>query len=118
MAQFFEYLGENQLKMKKIINSFLVCGLLLATTGAYAQTTVGQDLKNAGKDVGKAGKKVGNKTAEVASKGASKVADQQLKDKVGPNGEVIYVNGKEQYYWVDGKGKHQFISKSELKDKY
>ncbi len=105
--------------MKKITHSLLICGLMLIAGGAYAQekSTVGQDLKSAGKDVGHAGKKVGNKTAEIASKGASKVADQELKDKAGPNGETIYVNGKDQYYWVDGKGKHRFISKSKLKDK-
>ncbi len=104
--------------MKKSIGTTLFAALALLTSTANAQEqSVGKDLKDAGKSVGHAGKKVGNKTASIASKGASTVADQRMKDKVGPNGETVYVNGKDQYYWVDGKGKHQMISKGELRDK-
>lgn len=105
--------------MKNVLKASLFAAVTLFATTANAQeqTTAGQDLKNAGKSVGKAGKKVGKKTASVASKGASTVADQKLKDKTGPNGETIYMNGKEEYYWVDDKGAHQYISKSDLKDK-
>jgi hypothetical protein len=99
--------------MKTKLYGALIAGLLLTGIqgSAQEQTSAGQDLKNAGK-------KIGHKTASVASKGASKVADQQLKDKVGPNGEVVYVNGKSQYYWVDGKGRHRFLTENQLKDKY
>lgn len=106
------------------MNKLLVIALCLAlgyTVPATAQekkkTTVGQDLKNAGKAVGKAGKKVGNQTAELASKGASKVVDKTYKDKVGPDGQTIYIDKHSKYYWVDDKGHHVYIKKSELKDK-
>jgi protein involved in temperature-dependent protein secretion len=98
--------------MKKSIYS-LLAALLITGTQAFAQekTTATQDLKNAGK-------KIGNKTASIASKGASKIADQQLKDKVGPNGEAVYINGKRRYYWIDGKGRHRYITEKQLKNKY
>lgn len=105
--------------MKKLAGIIGFSTIMLFAGSAFAQEkqTVGQDLKNAGKDVGKAGKKVGNKTAEVASKGASKVADQQYKDKVGPGGETIYIDGHSRYYYVDGKGKHVYVKESELVNK-
>lgn len=62
-------------------------------------------------------KKAGNKTAEVASKAASKVADQELKDKEGPGGQTIYVNGHNQYYWIDKKGHKKYVSANDLRPK-
>lgn len=105
--------------MKKLFTAFLVAAFTLTAgiAGAQEKSTVGSDLKDAGKSVGHAGKKVGNKTAEIASKGASKVADQELKDKTTATGERVFVNGKDQYYWVDGKGKHRFVTKASLKAK-
>ena len=94
----------------------LVVGLAFAGTASQAQA-----VRNAAEDVKdgtvKAAKKVGNETAELASKGASKIADQEYKDKVGPHGETIYIDGHARYYWIDEKGHKQYVSKSKLKDK-
>jgi hypothetical protein len=62
-------------------------------------------------------KAVGNKTAELASKGKANVTDKPVKDKVGPNGEKIYVDDGSRYYFVDRKGRRHFISESALKNK-
>lgn len=74
-------------------------------------------IKKAAKSVGKAATKVGNKTAEVASKGASKVADQVHKSKVGPGGQTIYIDGRSRYYYVNDKGGKVYVEATALKDK-
>jgi len=67
--------------------------------------------------VKKAAKATGNKTAELASKGKSKVTDQVYKNKVGPNGQTIYIDDHSRYYWVDKKGHRDCVAEVELKDK-
>lgn len=73
--------------------------------------------KKVGKATAKGAKTVGNKTAEVASKGKAKVTDERHKDKVGPNGEVIYIDNHSKYYWVDKKGNRHYVTDTELKMK-
>jgi len=67
--------------------------------------------------VKKTAKKVGNKTAEVASKGKATVTDKVYKDKVGPEGQTIYIDGHSRYYWIDKKGHRNYVTEVELKDK-
>ena len=93
--------------MKKIFSICLVTLFLGFATTAAAQDDTSK--------VKKAAKKTANKTAEVASKGVAKVADQELKDKAGPTGEKIYINGQSKYYYVDKKGHKQYLKESELK---
>jgi hypothetical protein len=99
--------------MKKIFGIFLMTFFL-----GYASTALAQDEdKSTKKEVKKAAKKTGNKTAEVASKGKAKITDQKHKDKVGPNGETIYIDNHAKYYWVDKKGRRHYVTEAELKDK-
>ena len=110
--------------MKKVIGiSLFLFGL---TTVGMAQDKdhtkeIRQDVshtaKAGAKDVKKGAKAVGHKTAEVVSKGKSKVVDKTLKDKVGPNGETIYIDDHNKYYWIDKKGHKNYIKEEELKDK-
>lgn len=83
-------------------------------------TTVAKDLEHAGmkatKAVEKTANKVGNKTAEVASKGKSAVVDKVYKNKKGPNGEKIFIDGDSKYYFVDKKGKKAYVAESKLVD--
>jgi hypothetical protein len=112
--------------MKKIVAIAMVM-LLLGFASANAQETESavkkeikkgeQNVKKAGKEIKKDTKKAANKTAEVASKGKSKVVDKTYKDKVGPNGETIYIDKYSKYYWVDEKGHKKYVDVSELKDK-
>src|SRR3989337_2962108 len=95
--------------MKKIFSICLVTLFL-----GFSTTTLAQDDTS---KVKKAAKKTGNKTAEVASKGKAKVTDQRHKDKVGPNGETIYIDNHSKYYWVDKKGRRHYVTEDALKPK-
>jgi len=99
--------------MKKLIGiALIVAGLGLASN-VQAQSTA----KKVGNKVEKGAKKAGHKTAEVASKGKSKVTHTVYEGKVGPNGETIYIDQSNRYYWVDKKGKKHFIQSEQLKDR-
>ena len=91
--------------MKKIFLAALFIGCI----GAVQAQSVTQDVK-------KGAKKVGHKTAEVASKGKAHITDQKFKDKVGPNGEVIYIDKHDKYYWIDKKGHKHYITADKLTD--
>ncbi|OQP52879.1 hypothetical protein A4H97_24610 [Niastella yeongjuensis] len=95
--------------MKKFIGiSILV--LLAGFSQVNAQSTTSK----VGTDVKDGAVKAGNKTAEVASKGKAAVTDQVYKDKVGPNGETIYIDKHSKYYWIDKKGHKVPIEKDKL----
>jgi hypothetical protein len=99
--------------MKKIFKISLFAAALFTAVQVNAQSTP----KKVGKDIGKAAKKVGNKTSEVASKGAAGVVDKKYEGKVAPNGEQIYIDKNSAYYYVNKKGHHIYVKKSELVDK-
>ncbi|MER3464319.1 MAG: hypothetical protein C4329_07845 [Chitinophagaceae bacterium] len=103
--------------MKKILFAgIILCGMTMAS---HAQT-VGQDIKEGVKTgahaVKKGAKKVAHKTAELASKGKAHITDQKYKDKVGPRGEVIYIDKHDKYYWIDKKGHKHYIMANKLKN--
>ncbi|RPD51306.1 hypothetical protein [Paracnuella aquatica] len=109
------------MKTKKILMAGAVLLALGITAPAVAQEETAKEVKQAGKKAGKAVKKgaqkAGAKTAEVASKGKSKITDAEHKDKVGPNGEVIYIDNHARTYWVDKNGRRHYVVAAELKDK-
>jgi len=94
--------------MKKVINIALLMFSL-----SYLNLAQGQ-VKN---EVKKDAKKVGNKTEEIASKAKSKIVDKEYADKVGPDGQTIYIDKHSKYYWVDKKGNKSYIKKADLKNK-
>ena len=53
----------------------------------------------------------------MASKGKAKVTDERHKDKVGPNGETIYIDNHAKFYWVDKKGRRHYVNEAALKPK-
>ena len=109
--------------MKKIIglSLFLFLGFASVTnaqsTVKKAEHDVKTGAKKAGHGVKTGAKTAGNKTAELASKGKSKVADKTVHDKMGPDGQTIYINDEGKYYWVDKKGHHQYVTEAQLKTK-
>jgi hypothetical protein len=107
----------NYVTMKKLIGFSLFLFLLAAAPDVQAQSKVKEAGKDVKKTTKKGAKKVGNKTAEVASKGKAKATDQVYKDKVGPNGETIYMDNHDRYYWVDKKGKRHYLPFADLRDK-
>lgn len=100
--------------MKKIIAASVVSLCLLGFSySGHAQSTADKVEATTKKDA----KKVGHKTAELASKGKSRVTDKVYKDKVGPAGQTIYIDGHSRYYWVDKRGHRRFVEEADLKDK-
>ena len=104
--------------MKKIV-VIVSCMIFLGFISANAQEDgkVKKVAKSTGHAVGKAAKKVGNKTAEVASKGTAKVKDKTYKDKVGPDGQTIYIDDHSRYYWIDKKGHRNYVKETDLRAK-
>lgn len=103
---------------KKLFILFLV----FFTVKLYAQDSTEKSgfkdaLKKTGKAIGKGAKAAGNKTAELASKGKAAVVDKVVEDKQGPDGQKIYVNKDEEYYWIDKKGHKHFVTEEELVEK-
>jgi len=96
--------------MKKIIGIGIMSFFLGLSATSYSQEKVKEEIK-------KDAKKVGNKTAEVASKSKAKITDQKHKDKVGPNGQTIYIDNHSKYYWVDKKGRRHYVVEGDLKVK-
>ena len=84
---------------------------------SFAAVTNAQTVKHAEQDMKHTATEAGNKTAELASKGAAKVTDKTYKDKVGPNGQTIYIDEHSKYYWIDKKGHRHFVRKSELRNR-
>lgn len=96
--------------MKKLLGLVVLAVSLTISSAGYAQEKAKEEVK-------KDAKKVGNKTAEVASKGKAKVTDEVYKDKVGPDGQTVYIDNHSKYYWVDKKGHRHYATEAELKPK-
>ena len=79
------------------------------------KTEVGKALQHTGKAIDKGAKSVGNKTAEVAVKGASKVGDKTWKGKMAPDGSDVYINAKNEKYYVNSKGAKIWLKSSQIK---
>ncbi|MBL4678913.1 MAG: hypothetical protein JKY70_22380 [Mucilaginibacter sp.] len=111
--------------MKKLFKTALFAALLFAASSVMAQThkdttlpqKAGTAAKKGWKATKKAGSAVGNKTAELASKGASAVSDKKYDEKVGPQGQTIYIDKNSAYYYVNKKGHHIYVPKAKLVDK-
>ncbi|WP_316804087.1 hypothetical protein [Pedobacter nototheniae] len=99
-----------------------VFGLLtLALVGGLTLSVNAQEKKSgvekAGQAIGKTADKVGKKTAEVAVKGASKVADKVYKGKMAPDGSDVYINSKNEKYYVNKKGAKIWLKASQIKNR-
>ena len=101
--------------MKKLFVIVLGVAALGFSLTAHAQTH--RNDSTAGQHIKKDAQKVGDKTSEVAAKGAAKVTDKVYADKVGPNGQTIYIDKHSRYYWIDNKGRKNYVEHSALKDK-
>lgn len=100
--------------MKKVFGLALIAVLGISAP-SFAQSKVEKGTKKAWKGTKKAGKAVGHKTAEVSSKGAARVTDKKSDEWTGPQGQTIYVDDVNRFYWVNGRGKRIYVSESALK---
>lgn len=110
--------------MKKLIGIPAFLFFVGLSSATYAQSKVDkaadkveESAKTAGHEIKKGAKKTAHKTAEIASKGKAKVTDEVYKDKVGPNGQTVYIDNHSQYYWIDKKGHRHYVKETQLKDK-
>ncbi|RZK65032.1 MULTISPECIES: hypothetical protein [Pedobacter] len=92
-------------------------GVTLSVNAQEKKTDVGKALDKTGKAIGKGAKSVGNKTAEVAVKGGSKVADKTWKGKMAPDGTDVYINSKNEKYYVNSKGAKIWLKPSQIKNR-
>lgn len=115
--------------MKKFMATAIVLAFLGISAPLFAQDdTTKSTVEKAGKSVKKGAKKawkgtknvakkVGNETAETATKAKAEVTDKEAEGWQGPNGEKIYVDDGNKYYWISEKGKRMWISEDKLKKK-
>jgi len=85
--------------MKKLITLAVVTVCLAFSSVTYAQN------------------KTKSSTKDQSKKESSQGKDKISKDKVGPNGEQIYVTTVARYYWIDDKGVRHYVEEVELKPK-
>lgn len=101
----------------KLVVGFLSCALCVGVSlGANAQTHKNGVERTADK-TGKVITKAAHKTAEVAVKGEAKVADKIWKGKMAPNGSDVYINNKNEKYYVNKKGAKIWLKASQIKNR-
>jgi hypothetical protein len=59
---------------------------------------------------------VGDDISNAAGNVGAEIKDKPYVDKVGPNGERIYMDRHSKYYYINSEGKKVFITKLEMKD--
>lgn len=107
------------MKTKKYLMSLAAMAVMTSVTFiANAQekkTEAGKVIQKTGKAVEKGAKSVGNKTAEVTVKGGAKVVDQTFKGKMAPDGSNVYIDGKNNKYYVNKKGAKVYLKASQIR---
>lgn len=68
-------------------------------------------------NIEKEAEEAGDAISEAAAKAAAAITDQKLDNKVGPNGQTVYVDEHAKYYYINKEGKKVFITRLQLKDK-
>jgi vacuolar-type H+-ATPase subunit H len=76
-----------------------------------------QEAREAEKNIEEGAEKTGDDISEAAGNAASHVKDKVYVDKVGPDGQTIYIDKHSRYYYISNEGKKVFVSRSQLKDK-
>jgi len=101
--------------MKNLIKIILCLAAIGFTGNSYAQQR--KDTSKVKHEIKRTADTVANKTSEIAAKGAAKITDKTYKDKVGPNGQTIYIDNQSKYYYINSKGHKVFVTKAQLKNK-
>jgi hypothetical protein len=59
---------------------------------------------------------LGDDISEAAGNVGAEIKDKPYVDKVGPNGERIYMDKHSKYYYINNEGEKVFITKAQMKD--
>jgi uncharacterized low-complexity protein len=100
--------------MKNILKIALVAAGTFTFSQSYAQTHKDSTV---GHKIGATATKVGHATAHVAASGAAAVVDKKYEGKCGPNGQTVYINENDKFYYVNKRGHRVYLKKSQLMDK-
>jgi hypothetical protein len=73
-------------------------------------------LDKTGDDLNRETDEAGNEISEAAGNIGAEIKDKPYVDKVGPDGQRIYMDRHSKYYYIDEKGNKVYISKSEMRD--
>jgi len=116
--------------MKKIFGAMSIIAFLGLSLPSYSQDTsekksvvnkaghgIKKGAKKGWKGTKKGAKAVGDETAETATKAKAKATDRKSDSWVGPDGQTIYVDDGNKYYWINEKGARIFVNKEQLKTK-
>lgn len=82
-----------------------------------AKQDIKRESKKAGEKIEGGAQSAGDKISEGVNDAAAALKDEKVDDKVGPEGETVYLNDAEKYYYVNDKGEKVFITKLQLKNK-
>ena len=95
----------------------MIASVTLTASAQEKKTEAGKVIQKTGKAVEKGAKSVGNKTAEVAVKGGAKVVDQTYKGKMAPDGSNVYIDGKNNKYYVNSKGAKVYLKAIQIRNR-
>ena len=93
----------------------MIMSVTFTASAQEKKTEAGKAIQKTGNAVEKGAKSVGNKTAEVAVKGGAKVADQTYKGKMGPDGSDVYIDGRNNKYYINKKGAKIYLKASQIR---
>ncbi len=99
--------------MKKLLSLLLSTAILGLSAEVYAQN----DRSGLGKNLDQQTDTVAMKTGKQKNRNASKTVDQPYSDRVGPEGQTVYIDKDAKYYYMNEKGERIYVSKSDLREK-
>ena len=73
--------------------------------------------KSANREAEERSDKAGDQVAETAGNIGAGIKDKIYADKVGPNGQTIYIDKHAKFYYINDEGRKVFLLKSQMKDK-
>ncbi|MGF1924739.1 MAG: hypothetical protein ACQUHE_11215 [Bacteroidia bacterium] len=93
----------------------MITSVSFTASAQEKKTEAGKVIQKTGKAVEKGAKSVGNKTAEVTVKGGAKVVDQTYKGRMAPDGSNVYIDGKNNKYYINKKGAKIYLKASQIR---
>ncbi len=76
-----------------------------------------EDAKIAADKAGSVSHDASNGISEAAARVMANIKDKRHADKVGPNGQTIFIDNSDKLYFIDNAGNKVFVTEMELKDK-